>query len=106
MKNHKVIAAYKRRKNLSDYLVKAKLSSLMNETKKQEHNFLSCNRWVKSNSTGKALYINTGANLETVNCVYLIVCAICEIKYVGETDWRANFISINITFLNKEINTL
>lgn len=40
---------------------------------------------MKNNSTGEMFHINTRTNLATTNCVYLIICAICEMKYVGET---------------------
>lgn len=106
-KNHNITAAYKRRKNLRDYLVKAKLPSLIKEKQEKEQNFLNPNRWVKNKSTGDKFYINEQTNLETKNCVYL-TCAICEMKYVGETgntlarrfyQYKYNIITLRVIIL-------
>ncbi|XP_028297624.1 uncharacterized protein LOC114459639 [Gouania willdenowi] len=86
LQNHVVISAYRRNKNLSDYLVRAKLPRVQIHTKKN----VFTDQFVKltsvMNKTNKHIFkIPQISNVHTENCVYLIFCSNCGKQYVGET---------------------
>lgn len=84
LQKHKIIAAYRRNKNLQDLLVHSKLKPLQSVKKKtcKEYKHL---RFL-TNSQTKIIY-KSGPPIQydTVNCVYLLYCSKCHLKYIGET---------------------
>lgn len=82
----KIVLAYRRHKNLKDLLVRAKLPSLQSTTKSQllESQFVRL-KFVRRGSDGMMFQIPQVFNTRSANCVYLLFCAKCGIKYVGET---------------------
>lgn len=81
-----VISAYRRNKNLQDYLVRAKLPDLQS----QKPHFLGAQfrtlHFVRSCTKEKTIVkIQQGFTPRSTNCVYLLFCAKCGLKYVGET---------------------
>lgn len=108
--NHQVISAYRRNKNLKDYLVRAKLPPIQ---PKRSTNILS-DTLVKleyvQNRINKTIYKVTQIfTPQTCNCVYIIFCSQCGTQYIGETK---NSISTRMTQHrynirhNKEAHTL
>ena len=84
--NSKVISAYRRNKNLKDVLVRAKLPSLQTQQRRQLLDADFCNLQFIRNSKEKTIIkISQGFSPRSANCIYLIFCAKCGIKYVGET---------------------
>uniref|UniRef100_A0A1A8C3F2 Reverse transcriptase domain-containing protein n=1 Tax=Nothobranchius kadleci TaxID=1051664 RepID=A0A1A8C3F2_NOTKA len=85
LQNHRVIAAYRRNQNLKDFLVQAKLRPLQQPKVKGQSDFFNQLRWIQ-NRFNKTVYpITQAGNPKTKNCVYLIQCKICKMRYVGET---------------------
>lgn len=85
VRNSAVISAYRRNKNLSDFLIRAKLPSLQREKpQKLEAQFVRL-KFAKSGRDNKIVAINQQFNTRTRNCVYLIFCSTCGQQYVGET---------------------
>ena len=92
--------AFRRPKNLQDYLVSAKLRPLSNSnrgTKGTMHCKSNrcdvCNYVIPSNSftshTTKRMYnINYQLNCISNNVVYLITCKVCELQYVASTSTK------------------
>lgn len=93
--NHQVISAYRRNKNLKDYLVRARLPPIQ---PKRSTNILS-DTLVKleyvQNRINKTIYKVTQIfTPQTCNCVYIIFCSQCGTQYIGETK---NSISTRMT---------
>lgn len=81
----RVISAYRRNRNLRDLLVRAKLPSL-NVVKSKLLDKHFCTLWyVRNCRNGMVHRIKQGFTTGTKNCVYLIYCIRCGVKYVGET---------------------
>lgn len=91
--NHRIILAYNKNKNLRDLLVRARLEPLQN----QKLNILSKQfrnlTYVQNSVTKQIFKISQSFSTLTRNCVYMIYCAICGLKYIGETK---NSISIRM----------
>lgn len=92
--NRTVISAYRRNKNLKDYLVRARLTS---------QQFLKptvlfgtfCSLTFVKNRVKKTIFpVRQRFTPQSTNCVYLIFCVKCGIQYVGETK---NSISLRMT---------
>ena len=80
----KIISAYRRNKNLRDYLVHSKLKQTDQPTRRKP-DYFQAKQTVK-NRTTKAVYgIPQKIQANTKNCVYLITCQTCGLQYVGET---------------------
>ena len=90
--------AYRRPKNLRNFLVRSKLPLLNDDTEKKilregncnNKNCRYCPRLVRNgrinNSSGKKTYWTyTNINCNSNNLVYCIECKICKAKYVGQT---------------------
>ncbi|KAK2814198.1 hypothetical protein Q5P01_000712 [Channa striata] len=83
--DHRVILAYRRNKNLKDFLVHAKLKPVQ-EIKKHQLAKQFCNLKYIRNKTNKRIFeIQQRFSPHSANCVYLIFCAKCGKQYVGET---------------------
>ena len=80
----KIISAYRRNKNLGDYLVHSKLKQTDQPIRRQPEYFHA--KQTVKNRTTKAVYgIPQHIQANTKNCVYLITCQTCGLQYVGET---------------------
>lgn len=90
----KVISAYKRNKNLSDLLVRAKLPSLK-RSKPQllDSQFINL-KFIKNIMNKRIIKIDQRFSPKSKNCIYVIDCKHCGKKYVGETK---NTLSIRMT---------
>lgn len=83
--NFKVLSAYRKNKNLKDLLVFAKLPSLrFSKSQKFIQNFLKL-KFIKSAKEGRVFKISQSFTTRSCNCVYVLCCAKCNLKYVGET---------------------
>lgn len=81
----KVISAYRRNKNLRDFLVTAKLPPLrLQKPQLLEAQFCRL-RFVHSSKEKTIIKILQSFSPHSTNCVYVLFCAKCGIKYVGET---------------------
>ena len=74
-----MLAAYKRGKNLKDMLVHGRLSLANQGPLKKRMNLL-----VRGKGR-KMIRIKQAIPLKQTNCVYLICCLHCGLRYVGET---------------------
>lgn len=92
--NRTVISAYRRNKNLKDYLVRARLTS---------QQFLKptvlfgafCSLTFVKNRVKKTIFpVRQRFTPQSTNCIYLIFCGKCGMQYVGETK---NSISLRMT---------
>lgn len=83
LKNHRVIGAYRKNKNLKDFLVRAKLRPIQNLDSKFE-NFCTL-KYVKSRADQRIFRISQEFTPNTENCVYIIFCSKCAKQYIGET---------------------
>lgn len=83
--NHKIISAYRRNKNLSDFLVKAKLPSLpLNRTERHPEYFCNVD-YIRNQKDGTLFHIPRRFSPRTTNCIYVIFCLKCKKQYIGET---------------------
>lgn len=81
----KVISAYRRNKNLKDFLVRAKLPSLQRQKPLSlDVNFCKL-QFIRSSKDKTIFKIPQGFSPRSTNSVYVLFCAKCGIKYVGET---------------------
>lgn len=86
LSNHRLVVAYRRRKNLKDLLVSAKVPSLTSfPVKEQANQFISQARWVRARGTRQVFPTQSNIRPSLKNCVYLITCSVCRKQYVGET---------------------
>lgn len=86
--NFRVISAYRKNKNLSDWLVRAKLPStgtlVRTSPKKLESQFLGL-QYIRNAKNKKIVEIKQKFGVNSKNCVYVILCSKCGKKYIGET---------------------
>lgn len=84
--NHRLVVAYKRRRNLKDLLVTAKIPLLTSPSvKKQLPQFISHRRWIRDKHTKKVFLTQSYSKPSLKNYIYLITCSVCQKRYVGET---------------------
>lgn len=83
--DHKVIAAFRRNKNLRDFLIKAQISPLSEPKLRDQGQFFKHQKWLRSFSNGKVFRSQANGTPRSKNCVYMITCSKCGIQYVGET---------------------
>lgn len=85
LKNYQVISAYRKNRNLRDYLVRAKLEPVQQDKRGLKLESFSVLTYVK-NKINKTIYkIDQKFTPETQNCVYMIFCTKCGKQYIGET---------------------
>ena len=84
LNEYKIIPAYRKNKNLKDYLVHSKLKETNKPILKKPEYFKPKQR-VKNRTTGRIIGIKQSIQANTTNCVYLITCNKCNLQYVGET---------------------
>lgn len=83
--NSKVISAYRRQKNLCDWLVRAKLKPLQQQKKTLLEGQFSRRTYIQNQKTKTFFKISQHFSPRSSNCVYVIFCSKCGIQYVGET---------------------
>ena len=83
--NCKVISAYRRQKNLGDWLVRAKLKPLQRQKKTLLEDQFSRKTYIQNLKTTTFFKISQHFSPRSSNCVYVIFCSKCGIQYVGET---------------------
>lgn len=89
-----VVSAYRRCSNLQDLLVRARLPSLKTDGRlllDKQFVRLTFVKNIKDNVVHK---IDQGFSPRSTNCVYVLFCSRCKIKYVGETK---NTLSLRMT---------
>ncbi|XP_045897466.1 uncharacterized protein LOC123964654 [Micropterus dolomieu] len=85
LQDHRLIAAFRKNKNLQDTLVKAKLATLVNSRPIGHGEFFKHQPWVCNPHNHNVFVTHRHGNVHSKNCVYLIRCRRCKIQYVGET---------------------
>lgn len=107
--NSEVISAYRRNKNLKDWLVRAKLPSFDWTKPLKAQKYFYKLKFIQNNSNHTIMKIGQNFTLKSKNCVYIIFCLHCDMKYVGET---RNCLNIRLSQHlhniknKKELNTL
>ena len=84
LQKYKIIAAYRRNQNLQDQLVHSKLKPIKNTMKKRSVEFKHLFSVTNLRSKMK-IKLGSPLCVKTKNCVYLIYCSKCNMKYVEET---------------------
>lgn len=86
LENSQVISAYRRNKNLRDYLVRAKLQSIQQPKKSKNtlQNFIKL-KYVQNKVNKRIFKLEQTFHPLVSNCVYIIICSRCGKQYVGET---------------------
>lgn len=85
LKNHKVIAAFRKNKSLQDYLIRAKLHPLHDTKPKHQGQYLEQKGYVQNKFTKEVFNTYQSGTVYCQNCIYLITCKQCGAQYVGET---------------------
>ena len=85
LQEHRIIAAFRKNKNLQDFLVKAKIKKLSHTRPIRHGEFFQPLYWVRNNHTNDVFPTFKYGNVHSKNCVYLIMCKQCDMQYVGET---------------------
>lgn len=83
--DYRLIAAYRRNKNLQDILVRSKLKPPNPPKTRRLDDFYRHYKTVQNQTTKEVFRTQTGVNATTKNCIYLIRCHQCSIQYVGES---------------------
>ncbi|XP_036071479.1 uncharacterized protein LOC118599729 [Oryzias melastigma] len=81
----RLIAAFRKNKNLKDHLVRAKLPTNVNLAPKNKTTYFKQLNWIQNDKTKQVFNLPSRASVHSSNCVYVITCKKCSIKYVGET---------------------
>lgn len=81
----KVISAYRRNNNLRDLLVRAKLPSLLRDKPQLLDDHFCSLKFIKNLKDKTIFDISQEFSPRSTNCVYVLFCAKCGVKYVGET---------------------
>lgn len=81
----RIIPAFRRRKNLRDYLITARVPPLMQPQTRTRGDFFLQQKWITNRLTGQRHVTPPGVGLHSRNCVYVIHCSRCGLQYVGET---------------------
>ena len=85
LQQHTVIAAYRRNKNLKDFLVKSKLPPLVTDQRKNTNKTFQQKTWVKNYTNKQIFKLTQILTPQTTNCIYLISCLKCSKQYIGQT---------------------
>ena len=92
--NYKPIVAFKRSKNLKDFLVRSDFNSdIRNAFSSQSSNSNRCSHCLHSNTgssfsshtTGETFQLHNDTNCKTKGVIYLVTCKKCQCQYVGQT---------------------
>lgn len=83
--NKRVVSAYRKNKNLQDLLVYAKLPSLTKDKPLMwEKQFIRLS-FIRNEKDRTIFQVQQGFSPRSKNCIYVIICVKCNLKYVGET---------------------
>ena len=85
LRGFRLIAAYRRNPNLQDSLVRSKLRPLNPPKTRRLDGFFRTYRTVQNQTTHEVFRTQSGLDVQTKNCVYLIRCSKCCVQYVGES---------------------
>lgn len=85
LRNHHVISAHRKHKNLKDFLVRAKLKKLGQANVENRPEYFCQLQYIRDQFHGKIFKISHYFNPQTTNCVYIIFCLKCGKQYIGET---------------------
>ena len=94
LRDHSIIAAFRKNRNLQSYLVKARLQPMLAPKSKGHGDFFRQQVWLRSRYNNTVYKTQDLGSLQSKNCVYLITCKRCGLQYVGET---GNTISVRFT---------
>lgn len=83
--NSKVISAYRRKKFFKDWLVRAKLPSFHWTKPLKAQRYFYKLKFIQNSSNQTILKIGQNFTLKSKNCLYIVFCLHCDMKYVGET---------------------
>lgn len=81
----RIIAAFRKNKNLKDYLDRSKVKPRLEGRPGPNTDFFRQQKWVYDFYKQKVFKMATYANVYSKNCVYMISCKQCGLRYVGET---------------------
>ncbi len=82
----RIIAAFRKNKNLQDHLVRAKIKGPHKGPRTVSYNnYFKQIKWVHDTLQQRVFQTARQGSIHTKNCVYLIVCKQCGKRYVGET---------------------
>ena len=82
---YKIISAYRKNKNLKDYLVHSRLRDTTSTTPLKAPDYFEQKQFVKNRTTKTTFEVKQQLQANTTNCIYLITCRKCGLQYVGET---------------------
>lgn len=85
LKDHRLIAAFRKNHNLRDILVKAKLRPLQAHRTRSQGDFFRHYRMVQNQNTKEVFETQRNTTVHHKNIVYLIRCLQCTKQYVGES---------------------
>ena len=85
LKDHKLIAAFRKNPNLGDILVKARLKPLTIPRTRVQAEYFRHYTFVQNQHSKEVFRTQNNTGVHVRNCIYLIKCAQCHIQYVGET---------------------
>lgn len=85
LQDFRIIPAFRRNRNLQDFLVKAKIRPLYIPQVRNPVDYFKQRTWLQSHSTKEVFHIMVRGHVKCKNCVYLIMCQTCGLQYVGET---------------------
>ncbi|CAG5994283.1 unnamed protein product [Menidia menidia] len=81
----RIITAFRKNKNLKDHLVRAIIPKQYPDKREINHNYFKQQHWIKNHWTGEIFRTPIHGNIDTTNCIYVILCNNCNLKYVGDT---------------------
>lgn len=85
LREHKIISAYRKNKNLQDYLVQSKLKPVQNRSNTPKAKHFKQKTTIQNNKTKEIFQLQRALSENTNNAVYGIQCKTCGVTYVGET---------------------
>lgn len=97
----RIIAAFRKNRNLKDYLVKAKINSRAGHRAGPNNQYFKQLRWVYDHNKQKVFETAKQASSLSKNCVYMMTCKRCGVRYVGETG-----LTINVRFICHKHNVM
>lgn len=83
--NHRIISAYRKNKNLGDFLVRAKLRPLQKLSSRSKLSYFRNLKYVRNRKDNTLHFIPQKFDPKSSNCIYLIYCSKCGKQYIGET---------------------
>ncbi|CAG5994272.1 unnamed protein product [Menidia menidia] len=100
----RIITAFRKNKNLKDHLVRAIIPKQYPDKREINHNYFKQQHWIKNHWTGQIFRTPIHGNIDTTNCIYIILCNNCNLKYVGETGRtiRARFYTHKQNIIHKK----